>query len=311
MLYASRGYKILLSKSEHALDDAMIQKKIEEQPPLVSIAFAWTKQAASKISTTKWLEKKSQINSPPKPAAFVSAGSTPEGSVPDGLPPFVPGPQIPDSDSDEDYVPFAWAKKPIAPEAAAQAAVVDEDPLGLATVFSGQAWDPVENLEATVEKGSNSKDELSSTTWREQVQQVVRKASEQQSSGSASSAGDTLQVAHAMMVEKLAGKFEFVAPNEAAADPAPSGAASVEEAATVAAPVEAAPAEEVAAEAAPVAASSVELPQATVDPMPWETDRRFQYNLRYLAWMRRADGSPMPVYEADPHNPMEVDYSEL
>ena len=178
MLCASRGYKILLSRSEHALDDAMIQKKIEEQPPLVSIEFAWTKQAASKISTTKWLEKKSQINSPPKPAAFVSAGSTPEGSVPDGLPPFVPGPQIPDSDSDEDYVPFAWEKKPIAPEAAAQAAVVDEDPLGLATVFSGQAWDPVENLEATVEKGSNSKDELSSTTWREQVQQVVRKASE-------------------------------------------------------------------------------------------------------------------------------------
>jgi hypothetical protein len=47
-----------------------------------------------------------------------------------------------------------------------------------------------------------------------------------------------------------------------------------------------------------------------VNPMPWETDRRFQFNLRYLAWMRRKDGSPMPVYEADPLNPLEVDYSE-
>jgi hypothetical protein len=182
----------------------------------------------------------------------------------------------------------------------------------LATVFSGQAWDQVENLEATAAKGSSSQTESSSATWREQVQQVVRKASEQQSGGSASSAGETLQVAHTMMVEKLAGKFEYVAPKEeAAADAAPGGAASVEEAAAVAAPVEAAPVEEAAAEAAPVAAPSTELPQTTVDPRPWETDRRFQYNLRYLAWMRRADGSPMPVYEEDPHNPMEVDYSEL
>ena len=106
-----------------------------------------------------------------------------------------------------------------------------------------------------------------------------------------------------MLVDKLAGKFEFIAPKE-------------EEAAADAAPVEAAPVEEAAAGAAPEAAPSVEVPQSTtyastVDPMPWETDRRFQYNLRYLAWMRRADGSPMPVYEADPLNPMDVDYSEI
>jgi hypothetical protein len=298
LLYASRGYKILMSKSEHALDDATIQKKIEEQPPLVSIAFAWTKQAASKISTTKWLEKKSQSSgsSPSKTIVFVAA-SSPEGSVPEGLQPSAPGTQIPDTDSDDDFVPFAWAKKPIAPEAAAQAAVTDEDPLGLATVFSGQAWDQVENLEAAAAKGSSSQTESSSAAWREQVQQVVKKASEQQSGGSASSAGETLQVAHSMLVEKLAGKFEFVAPKE--------------EAAAEAAPAEAAPVEEAAAEAAPEAAPSIEVPQATVDPRPWETDRRFQYNLRYLAWMRRADGSPMPVYEADPLNPMEVDYSEI
>jgi hypothetical protein len=294
LLYASRGYKILMSKSEHALDEETIQKKIEEQPPLVSIAFAWTKQAASKISTTKWLEKKSQSSgsSPAKTIVFVAA-SSPEGSVPEGLQPAAPGTQVPDSDSDDDFEPFAWAKKPVVPKAAAQTVVVDEDPLGLATVFSGQVWDQVENLEAAAATGSSSQAGSSSAAWREQVQQVVKKASEQQSAGSASSAGETLQVAHSMMVEKLAGKFEFIAPKEEAT------------------PAAAAPVEEAAAEAVPEAAPSIEVPQATVDPMPWETDRRFQYNLRYLAWMRRADGSPMPVYEADPLNPMEVDYSEI
>ena len=113
-----------------------------------------------------------------------------------------------------------------------------------------------------------------------------------------------MKAAHAVLVDKLAGQFEFVAPKKE------------EEAAADAAPVEAAPAEEAAAEAAPEAAPSVEVPQitthtSTVNPMPWEADLRFQHNLRYLAWMRRADGGPMPVYEADPLNPMDVDYSEI
>jgi hypothetical protein len=128
---------------------------------------------------------------------------------------------------------------------------------------------------------------LDSAAWRAQIQQVVKKASEQQSSGSASSAGEALQVAHTMLVEKLAGKFEYVAPAS-----------------------EAAPDEEATAEAAPGGATSSEPPQAAVDTTPWQTDRRFQYNLRYPSWMRRADGGPMPVYEEDPLNQMEADYSE-
>ena len=168
MLYASRGYKILMSKSDHALDDATIQKRIEERPPLVSIAFAWTKQAASKISTTNWLEKKSQGSSGSslsKPIAFVAA-SSPEGSVPEGLPQSALKAEIPDDESDEeDFIPFAWTKKPPASEIAAQANITDEDPLGLATAFSEKAWDQVENLESTVAKSSSSQAGSSSADW--------------------------------------------------------------------------------------------------------------------------------------------------
>ena len=168
----------------------------------------------------------------------------------------------------------------------------------MATVFSEKAWDQVENLEITSANSSSSLAGSSSADWRAQVQQAVRKASEQQSSGSASSAGETLNAAHAVLVDNLANKFETITPNE-------------KEAAADAAPIEAAPVEEAAAGAAPEAAPSIEVPQSTtysgaVDPMPWETERRFQHNLRYLAWMRRADGSPMPVYGADPLNPMDV-----
>jgi hypothetical protein len=116
---------------------------------------------------------------------------------------------VPDSDSDDEFVPFAWAKKPVAPEVKDQKAAVDEDPLGLATAFSGQVWVQIEDLETTTAKGVSAPVELDSAAWRAQIQQVVKRASEQQSSGSASSAGETLQVAHTMLVEKFTGNLSM------------------------------------------------------------------------------------------------------
>ena len=47
-----------------------------------------------------------------------------------------------------------------------------------------------------------------------------------------------------------------------------------------------------------------------IDTTAWESDARFKHNLRYLAWMRRKDGSPPPVFvEPGTYNPMEVDYT--
>jgi hypothetical protein len=156
LLLSSRGYKILVSKGDHALNEETIQKKMQEQPPLVSIAFAWTKQAANKISTTKWLEKSSSSSSLSKPVVFVASSSV------EGPPASAAEPEVPDIESDDDFVPFAWTKTPPAPGTEDQPNATNEDPLGLATIFSNRTWDQVENLEPPAAASSSSQTGASS-----------------------------------------------------------------------------------------------------------------------------------------------------
>ncbi len=61
---------------------------------------------------------------------------------------------------------------------------------------------------------------------------------------------------------------------------------------------------------AAAASSSPPVVPEPVDITAWENNAKFQYNLKYLAWMHKKDGSPQPVFtEPETDNPLEVDYS--
>ena len=162
------------------------------------------------------------------------------------------------------------------------------------------------NLEATSARSSSSQAGTSSADWRDVVQQAIREASDHQDPDSTSPLREAWNAAQVTVVDSFADQLAPTIPEEeTAVDADPAEAAPVEEAATGTA-TEA---------AAPEAASNSEVPQSnsyssTVDPTPWETGRRFQFDLRYLAWMWRADGSPMPVYGENPPNFLQGDYSE-
>ena len=334
LLFATRGYKILMPKSEHAFGWATIPKRIAER---YNIASDWTSQAARKISSTRSFEKDSQGSSPSRSAAFVTPGNL-EGIVPEGLPRSAQKALVPDDEPDAELlIPLAWSQEPPISESAAPVNSTVEDPLELTTVFSEKAWDQVENLELSSAPSSSSKAGTSSADWRDMIQQAVRVTDKQQDRCSASSSIEANAV-HPTIMDSTADQPAPTIPEEGAAveagpveeDPVetdtleanPVGAAPVEDAAIGTATEAAAPVEDAATEgtvieaAAPEAASSAEVPQSsplpsTEDPMPWESGRRFQFNLRYLAWMRRADGSPMPVYGENPPSFLQGDYSEF
>ena len=53
-LVITKGYHILVKKLADPTDESALLNRIEDQPPLVSIAYSWTKSAANKIDKDKW-----------------------------------------------------------------------------------------------------------------------------------------------------------------------------------------------------------------------------------------------------------------
>jgi hypothetical protein len=246
-LVVSRGYKILLKECADPADESSLLNRIEEQPPLVSIAYAWTKTAANKINQARRQSKQdlgssSSSGAALAPIAFVSGGVLEAAPVED------PAAALSEDSEPEEHVPFAWTKL-----SAAGTSSTSANPPELATVFDGKVWTLLEGeLDAlNTETGSQKKD-FKPAELRESIQKASAAASTQE-------------------VDLQAGASSSSA---------------------------------VAASSSPPAV------QETVDTTPWESDARFQFNLKYLAWMLKKSGGPPPVFvEPQTDNPMEVDYS--
>jgi hypothetical protein len=235
-LLVSKGYKILMKKLAPD-DQASELLRIEEQPPLVSIAFAWTKTATNKINRERRLSKQAQGGS----ASSSSAAMAPVVFVASTEPAPTPAEvsSAVSSDSEDEHVPFAWMKGPVTGTGSTAA-----NPTELTTPFDGDVWNLLEG-----------KLDILNAETAAKTRDTIQKASEEASKAS-----------------------------EAATGASSSSAAA--------------------------GSSSPQQPPEPTDTTPWETDAKFQHNLKYLAWMLKKTGGPPPVF-VDPgtDNPMDVDYT--
>ncbi len=119
-------------------DEASVVLGLEEQPPLVSIAFAWTKAATNKITQARRLSKQTQGSSASSsgaaltPVVFVAS----EKSEP--APAEAPA-EVPSDSEPEEHVSFAWTETPVTGTGSTSA-----NPTELTTAFDGDVWNLLE-----------------------------------------------------------------------------------------------------------------------------------------------------------------------
>jgi hypothetical protein len=254
-LMVSKGYKILMKKV--ASDDAASALlRIEEQPPLINIAFAWTKTAANKINRDRRMSKQTQESGASSSGAFSApiafvGGEQSEPAPSEALP-------VLSSDSEPgETEAFAWARDPVT-----GTCTVSADPTELATAFAGSVWNVLEEKLDSLAKGPTAKQAPFET---KELRETIQKTSEY-----ANIHGSGVCI-----------PYDYGGTS--------AGASS--------------------SSAAAASSSQPELPQP-IDTTTWESDEKFKFNLKYLAWMLRKSGGPAPVF-VDPgtDNPMEIDYS--
>jgi hypothetical protein len=222
------AFKILM-KHVAPEDEKSTLLRLEGEPPLMSIAFAWTKAATNKINLSRRLSRQAQGSSASSSAAPAALAFVPSTEA-EPAPAAAAKTDVSDSDSD-DPEPFAWTKTPDPSTGSASA-----NPPELATVFDGSVWKLLEGkINLLDDEVAAKKTALNSDDLREAIKE-----------------------ASAQTVDDLV------------ATAASSSAA--------------------AASSSPAA-----LPEL-VDITPWENNANFQFGLKFLAWMRRKDGSPRPVF---------------
>jgi hypothetical protein len=118
-------------------DQADLLLRTEAQPPLISIAFTWTKAAVKKIDRDRYETLQVQGGSDSSSSAAIAPVAFVSGTEPAPAPAEVSS--AASSESEEEHVPFAWMQNPVAGTGSTEA-----NPKGLATPYDGAVWDLLE-----------------------------------------------------------------------------------------------------------------------------------------------------------------------